>query len=34
MLERALCEITGLAACSLIPAAGAHGELLREFCGA
>ena len=28
MLERALCEITGLAACSLIPAAGAHGEFL------
>jgi len=27
-LEVALCEITGFAACSLIPAAGAHGEYL------
>ncbi len=27
-LEEALCEITGFAACSLIPAAGAHGEYL------
>lgn len=27
-LERALCEITGFAACSLMPAAGAHGEYL------
>ncbi len=27
-LEDALCEITGFAACSLIPAAGAHGEYL------
>jgi len=28
LLERSLCEITGFAACSLIPAAGAHGEYL------
>lgn len=27
-LEKALCEITGFAACSLMPAAGAHGEYL------
>ena len=27
-LEKSLCEITGFAACSLIPAAGAHGEYL------
>ncbi len=27
-LEDALCEVTGFAACSLIPAAGAHGEYL------
>jgi glycine dehydrogenase subunit 2 len=27
-LETALCEITGFAACSLLPAAGAHGEYL------
>lgn len=27
-LEKALCEITGFAACSLVPAAGAHGEYL------
>ncbi len=27
-LENALCEITGFAACSLMPAAGAHGEYL------
>jgi glycine dehydrogenase subunit 2 len=27
-LENALCEITGFEACSLIPAAGAHGEYL------
>jgi len=27
-LEDALCEITGFSACSLIPAAGAHGEYL------
>lgn len=27
-LERSLCEITGFAACSLIPAAGAQGEYL------
>ncbi len=28
LLERSLCEITGFAACSLLPAAGAHGEYL------
>ena len=28
LLERSLCELTGFAACSLIPAAGAHGEYL------
>ena len=28
LLETSLCEITGFAACSLIPAAGAHGEFL------
>lgn len=28
LLENALCEITGFAACSLRPAAGAHGEFL------
>ncbi len=28
LLETFLCEITGFAACSLIPAAGAHGEYL------
>jgi glycine dehydrogenase subunit 2 len=28
LLETSLCEITGFAACSLIPAAGAHGEYL------
>jgi len=28
LLENSLCEITGFAACSLIPAAGAHGEYL------
>lgn len=27
-LEQSLCEITGFAACSLMPAAGAHGEYL------
>jgi glycine dehydrogenase subunit 2 len=27
-LEKALCEITGFTACSLMPAAGAHGEYL------
>jgi glycine dehydrogenase subunit 2 len=27
-LEKALCEITGFAGCSLVPAAGAHGEYL------
>lgn len=27
-LEKSLCEITGFAGCSLIPAAGAHGEYL------
>lgn len=27
-LEKALCEITGFSACSLMPAAGAHGEYL------
>ena len=28
LLEDALCEVTGFQACSLIPAAGAHGEYL------
>ncbi|MBU8870261.1 MAG: aminomethyl-transferring glycine dehydrogenase subunit GcvPB [Gemmatimonadales bacterium] len=28
LLENSLCELTGFAACSLIPAAGAHGEYL------
>jgi glycine dehydrogenase subunit 2 len=28
LLQESLCKITGLAACSLQPAAGAHGELL------
>ncbi|RKZ18741.1 aminomethyl-transferring glycine dehydrogenase subunit GcvPB, partial [bacterium] len=28
LLEDSLCEITGFAACSLLPAAGAHGEYL------
>ncbi len=28
LLEQYLCEITGFAACSLMPAAGAHGEFL------
>ena len=28
VLEDSLCELTGFAACSLIPAAGAHGEYL------
>jgi glycine dehydrogenase subunit 2 len=28
LLEGALCEVTGFEACSLIPAAGAHGEYL------
>ena len=28
LLENSLCEITGFSACSLIPAAGAHGEYL------
>ena len=28
LLEISLCELTGFAACSLIPAAGAHGEYL------
>ncbi len=28
LLEDALCEITGFSACSLLPAAGAHGEYL------
>ena len=28
LLEESLCEITGFAACSLLPAAGAHGEYL------
>ncbi len=28
LLEESLCEVTGFDACSLIPAAGAHGEYL------
>ncbi len=31
LLEESLCEITGFAACSLIPAAGAQGEYLGMF---